>query len=528
MKASGCCGKKCQIISSGLIGAVLVVLGGILMTVFDILYDHVISKQVAVVPGTVMYNLNWYDVKTPVYRSFYLFNVTNKEEFLAQKPGKYVKPVLQEIGPYTYREFLAKDNIQYLEFNKTYPEQVYYRQTAIFTFDQERSNGSETDVVTTLNFIIALLPGLIDHIFEEGPARDAIYTVFNKLIRDTDSEILFTMTVGEYLFGFQDPLLTALLNIIAPGSDDVFGLFLLTNQSRGWRDYQVYTGRHFPHLNNEITKYRNMSELPYWFGETCNMINGTDGTMTHPFMDKSKPTYFFIDEMCRSLHAVYESDFTVEGIKGWKYSVPPEIFQSPLINEDNSCFCADLNHTVCQHSGAILVSSCYYGVPLLVSLPHFLYEDGFYSEKLVGMNPKKELHEMVLVYEPTTGMIIKTESRIQLNIYMKPNKKVKALNKIQEEFGFPLLWLNENAVLQPSEASWFSKLLYKVDDVVILLQVLICVLGAALMSLSLLCYLRCRKAYKTTKRAGSRKNLIIGQYNKDAELPTVTQNCVKF
>uniref|UniRef100_F7APG5 Uncharacterized protein n=2 Tax=Ciona intestinalis TaxID=7719 RepID=F7APG5_CIOIN len=112
------------------------------------------------------------------------------------------------------------------------------------------------------------------------------------------------------------------------------------------------------------------------------------------------------------------------------------------------------------------------------------------------MNPKKELHEMVLVYEPTTGMIIKTESRIQLNIYMKPNKKVK--------------------------------LLYKVDDVVILLQVLICVLGAALMSLSLLCYLRCRKAYKTTKRAGSRKNLIIGQYNKDAELPTVTQNCVKF
>uniref|UniRef100_F6TR30 Scavenger receptor class B member 1 n=1 Tax=Ciona intestinalis TaxID=7719 RepID=F6TR30_CIOIN len=73
------------------------------MTVFDILYDHVISKQVAVVPGTVMYNLNWYDVKTPVYRSFYLFNVTNKEEFLAQKPGKYVKPVLQEIGPYTYR-----------------------------------------------------------------------------------------------------------------------------------------------------------------------------------------------------------------------------------------------------------------------------------------------------------------------------------------------------------------------------------------------------------------------------------------
>jgi len=50
-----------------------------------------------------MYNLNWADVQTPVYRYFYLFNVTNKEEFLAQKKDAFVKPVLQEVGPYVYR-----------------------------------------------------------------------------------------------------------------------------------------------------------------------------------------------------------------------------------------------------------------------------------------------------------------------------------------------------------------------------------------------------------------------------------------
>ncbi|XP_076820149.1 platelet glycoprotein 4-like isoform X2 [Clavelina lepadiformis] len=482
MKNKKCCSTKCRLITAGIFGGVLVIVGGALMAIFDVLFESIIKKQTIVVPGTLMYDLNWKDVKTPVYRSFYLFNVTNKEEFLAQTPGKFVKPILQEIGPYTYREFLVKENVEYLDYNKTYPQQVYYKQSATFYFDPERSNGSKDDVLTTLNFIVPLIPALLENLIHNDGILKAAYVYLNKLIRETKTELLFTMSVDEYLFGFQNSLFDALIDIVAPDSGiDKFGLFLLTNMSIGWRDYQVYTGHNNHELTSVITKYKNMSELPYWNGTTCNMINGTDGTMTPPFLDKTKPIYFFVDEMCRSLYANFEEDYTVHNIKGWKYTVPAEVFQSPLKNTNNECFCLDPNHETCQHDGATLVGSCLFGVPLLVSFPHFLYGDGFYASKLVGMHPNKPDHEMALVFEPSVGVPLKVESRIQLNMYMTPNKEVKILSNINESFAFPMTWLNENAELQESDAVWLHKLLYKIDDIALLLQIVLLVIGGALL-----------------------------------------------
>ena len=51
-----------------------------------------------ITPGTFFYG-QWKEVTTPTYISYWFYNVTNKEEFL--KGG--VKPVVHEIGPYTYR-----------------------------------------------------------------------------------------------------------------------------------------------------------------------------------------------------------------------------------------------------------------------------------------------------------------------------------------------------------------------------------------------------------------------------------------
>ena len=37
----------------------------------------------------------------PIYKNFYFFNLTNHKEFAERNGG--VKPVLQEVGPYSYR-----------------------------------------------------------------------------------------------------------------------------------------------------------------------------------------------------------------------------------------------------------------------------------------------------------------------------------------------------------------------------------------------------------------------------------------
>lgn len=55
-----------------------------------------------------------------------------------------------------YREYLKKDNINYLDYNSSHLEEVYFRQTATFFFVPELSNGTEDDVLTTLNIIVTV------------------------------------------------------------------------------------------------------------------------------------------------------------------------------------------------------------------------------------------------------------------------------------------------------------------------------------------------------------------------------------
>ena len=54
-------------------------------------------KQLRLVPGTVMYKF-WEESPVPMYIRFYFFNVTNSEDVVKFN----AKPILEELGPYTY------------------------------------------------------------------------------------------------------------------------------------------------------------------------------------------------------------------------------------------------------------------------------------------------------------------------------------------------------------------------------------------------------------------------------------------
>jgi hypothetical protein len=41
------------------------------------------------------------------------------------------------------------------------------------------------------------------------------------------------------------------------------------------------------------------SQLNWWKSDKCNAINGTDGTIWPPFVDKRDRLYFFVPDVCR-------------------------------------------------------------------------------------------------------------------------------------------------------------------------------------------------------------------------------------
>ncbi|XP_076823960.1 platelet glycoprotein 4-like [Clavelina lepadiformis] len=518
-----CCNQKCCTIALVVIGAILVIIGGIAVVVFDEIFDQIIVQEGQIEEGNTMYEA-WSVVTSPAYMSYYFYNVTNAEEFLGQKKGNYVPPVLKELGPYRFREYLKKDNIDFLE--GTDPEQVFFRQTTTYVWDPEGSTGSLDDQITTLNIVAASLVRILEYQLEKvgrTPSRP-IYRQINELYNNAGTELLFTHTAQDILFGFYDPLYTEVvelfagLNVTIP---ETFGLFSTSNNSAGWFDYTVYTGKkNRPDLINVITSYKSMTKLDYWNSTECNMLNGTDGTTTPPFLTPDRKIYFFVDDVCRSLYSVFEKEETIKKIPAYKYVVPPEVFQCPDKNPDNFCYCPDPDDELCHHDGGLLIEACMAGAPVLISSPHFLYGDGFYFNQSRGISPpNKEEHEATLYYEPNTGTAIQAAKRLQINILLIHNRHIDVLSKIEGKIAFPIVWLNESAIVGQSDADLLYGLLVVPKEVVSILQIVFCIVGAIMFLAPIFYFLFFRYKQKKIDEANAHANV----YEIDNKPPTVTR-----
>jgi len=487
-----CCSKKACAITSLVIGTIVLVLGGVLMFVYDILFVQILTQEMQITKGTFFYEDLWKEVVTPTYLDYYFFNVTNADEFLNQSPAGSVKLKVQEIGPYRYREYLKKDHKKVL-IEET-PEEIEFRQVSEIFFVPEMSVGPETDLITTVDVVAASLVPILEFGNNHSELEREQYLKINKALNGADATLLTKRSVHDLLYGNpQEPVAKEILDLVDKVQPearilDNFGLVMNTNSSNGWFDYQVYTGReeNIDKLNI-ITKFKGESELSYWNSEYCNMINGTDGTSTPPFMKKENPVYFFVDDVCRSLYGLYEKEVNIRGVTGWLITTPPQIFESPLLNDDNKCFCHDWDNILCQHDGAIGIEYCQLGAPVAISAPHFLFgTDGYFFSQTDGWSPPdKDLHVSELVYEPNTGVVIKADKRLQINLLLKPNNLIDLYAPIDEPYLMPVFWANENAELSDEDAELLISLLYNIEDAMQIIQIVACIVGGILFASSL-------------------------------------------
>ncbi|KAH0616462.1 hypothetical protein JD844_027571 [Phrynosoma platyrhinos] len=404
--------------------------------------------------GTIAYE-NWVVAGSPVYRQFWIFDVQNPEAVM--KNGS--QPVVKQKGPYTYRmRYLAKENITH------HPDStVSYFQPNIAQFVPDMSIGPENDTFTLVNLAVVAAPALYQAGF--------IQALLDVFIKSSKSEFLQTRNVKEILWGYEDPFLK---KIPIPGVIKKVGVFYPRNELQGM--------------------------LPYWGGH-CDMINGTDGASFPPFVSKHEVLYFFSSDIC--------SDQLVKDIPLYRFIVPPDAFASPLVNPDNICFCTEkVISKNCTSAGALDISSCKEGKPVYITLPHFLYASEDVFEGVEGMEPNPQEHMTYLDIEPTTGFTLQFAKRLQVNLLVKPSTRITynlsflrkereleesdPLKKIKKPYLFPLLWLNETAVIDDEKAEFFRSKVTNKIRLLHLLEAVLIIVGAVMFLGFLASYLICR------------------------------------
>uniref|UniRef100_A0A670YFZ6 Platelet glycoprotein 4 n=1 Tax=Pseudonaja textilis TaxID=8673 RepID=A0A670YFZ6_PSETE len=451
------CNRNCGLLTGTIIGAVLAILGGILIPVGNNLIEELVKKEVVIEHGTTAFK-NWIVPESPIYRQIWFFDVQNPEEVM--KNGS--APILKEKGPYTYRtRYTHKVNVM-----KHDDATLSYFLENIFLFQPNMSSGLESDNITTVNLAVVTAPVLYPN---AAPA-------LNILIQLSKSKLLQTRTVKEILWGYEDPFLKL---IPFPNIDKIVGVFYPLNKTFDG-PYQIYSGK------DDINKVGIIQNVL--------IVTHTDGASFHPFINKSEELYFFSSDICRSIFVTFESEKTAKEILVYRFSVPLSTFEPPTTNPDNMCFCIDMELSRnCTLTGILDLSSCKEGKPVYITLPHFLHVSEELFHHVEGLKPVEEEHRIFLDVEPITGFTLHYAKRLQINLKVKPNSKIIALKNLKQEYLFPVLWMNETAIIGDENAELFRS---KVTDKIKLLniiQIVLITLGSVMFLGFFIAFCACRK-----------------------------------
>ena len=390
----------------------------------------------------------WKDIPVPIYQRIYFFNVTNPTDI--ERHG--AKPVLVEMGPYTYRSKWTKS----LDYNQN--GTVSYREKKTYYFVRELSSGNESDLITSLNGPLAITLSLLQK------APSAVRVIVTLALDAVTEGFFIKRTVNQLLFdGYPDLLTTfgPLLNPKIPSSNN--GRFGWLYGKNGSNDglFTVFTGKDDMSKLNIIDKFNGRGRLDYWREKSfCNSIrDSTDAQIFPPITNSNKSLYIFHPEFCRRWKLNFAGQIEKRGVNIYRYKPDQNNFKNADDYPPNACYLSRLptapNPSLFSMpssrsssvrmkrirfaSGVFDMSSCKYGAPIVMSYPHFLGADPIYAESLEGVEADPSKHEFYLDIEPNTGTSMGSAARLQINVFInKPPGMFRYRNV--PEIVFPVFW----------------------------------------------------------------------------------------
>ncbi|XP_026210641.1 lysosome membrane protein 2-like isoform X2 [Anabas testudineus] len=436
--------KSCAVYVVGILCASLLILGiGLFVgQVFRTLMHNRLKKEIVLVKGSRVFE-SWKSPPPPVYMEYFFFNVTNVKEIL-----EGAKPVVKQIGPYTYREYRYKDNVTMME-NDT---MVSAYNVKSFVFLREKSVGDPAeDNITTVNIPAWAVMNKV-----KGSIWKSL--MVSGMMTSAKSEFFTTRTVDELLWGYEDPLL-ARVSATSSDVEKVFGLMYKKNGSHDG-EFIYHTGVENYMDYGRVETWKGQSELTFWTSDHSNSINGSDGSAFHPFLSKNETIYIFTPDLCRTIYMEFEKDVEVKGIPAYRFTPPRSVLASKEENPDNEGFCVSPQE--CLGTGLLKVSPCRKGAPVVASFPHFYLADKKYVAAIEGMSPHRTHHQTFLDLNPTTGVIVRANKRAQVNVLLDKLSGFPK-TKVFNETILPVMFINESVVIDDASAARVHKLLLIVN-----------------------------------------------------------------
>ncbi|XP_030046438.1 lysosome membrane protein 2 [Microcaecilia unicolor] len=448
---------KCCVYTTGALAVLLLIVSIILLVanVFQSAVERKVQQDIVLKNATDTFEV-WESPPAPIYVQFYFFNLTNPLEVLAGE-----RPIVEEIGPYTYREYRQRTDIQFL-VNTTSVSALNPR---TYVFEQEKSVGDpHVDLIRTVN-----VPAVA--VMEMAKANFWLRTFVEAILKTYQEGFFVTRSVQELLWGYKDELLTY-VHTVKRDVDPVFGFYYKKNGTDDG-EYVYLSGIDNYFDFARIVKWQGNETLHWWTSDTCNMINGTDGTSFHPLISKEETLYMFVSDLCRSIYITYQSSQSVKGITAYRFVPPSKLFANVTINPDNAGFCVPAGN--CLGTGILNVSTCMQGVPILLSNPHFYQAEDKYIHDIEGMHPNQEDHESFIDINPLSGVIVRAAKRLQVNVYVRQIPEFTIPEKIRTMV-FPVMYVNETVLIDDESAEKLRSILLK-TSVVSNIPFMIMVLG---------------------------------------------------
>jgi len=401
------------------------------------------KKQLTIREGTAAYDA-FLETPVPVLTKFYFFDMLNPRDLF----HNYEKPVLEERGPYTFREVQKKVNLRWA--NGT----VSYRREKFWYFERDLSVGPLTDMVTTINVpVVGSAEFVRGSFLMEWGISDMLSTL--------EAEIFVKKTIKELLFeGYEDTVMLLGSSFGDSTSEDDFDYYEkdteddieedvtenVIHDKFGWfykrngttwsdGDLEMRTGEENIERLGEIVSWNNDSKTDAYDGECGRVRGSSEGLFPPGLAETSDSISYFSTDLCRPLHFTKSGSSSVHGIPATKFQLDPTNFANSTNCPGNVCYNNNLP------TGVQNVTLCKAKSPVFVSRPHFYLADQSYIQQFqYGLSPDPHKHNSAFWLEPMSSIPLKVDIRLQLNVLLRKVEGIEYLFKNLPEVMFPVFW----------------------------------------------------------------------------------------